>query len=58
MNMRHPSNISEEFLRIQDEFLSRETANKNLTSVEDISYHLVKSCCGKETLPLYLQMLL
>lgn len=37
MNMRRPSNISEEFLRIQDEFLSRETANKNLTSVEDIS---------------------
>nr|WP_292793155.1 protein-ADP-ribose hydrolase [Methanobrevibacter sp.] len=36
MNVRLPLNISEEFLEIQDEFLTAETLNKNLTSVEDI----------------------
>ena len=28
--------ISEEFLKVQDEFLTAETLNKNLTYVEDI----------------------
>lgn len=37
MNIRMPSNISEEFIKIQDEYLSNETSNKNLTSPEDIT---------------------
>lgn len=36
MNVRLPMEISEEFLNIQDEFLTGETLNKDLTSVDDI----------------------
>ena len=36
MNVRPPLEISEEFLKVQDEFLTAETSNKNLTYVEDI----------------------
>lgn len=36
MNIRPPRKISDEFLKIQDEFLRNETINKNLTSVSDI----------------------
>lgn len=36
MNVRPPLNISDEFIKVQDEFLSQETLNKNLTSPEDI----------------------
>lgn len=36
MNVRLPGNVSDEFLKIQDEFLRNETLNKQLTSVEDI----------------------
>lgn len=36
MNIRMPEKISDEFLEIQDAFLSDETSQKNLTSVEDI----------------------
>lgn len=36
MNVRLPGEISPEFLRIQDEFLTNETLEKNLTSAEDI----------------------
>lgn len=36
MNIRPPIEISDEFLKIQDEFLTNETLNKNLTSVSDI----------------------
>ena len=37
MNVRPPMKISDEFLKVQDEFLTSETLNKDLTSVEDIS---------------------
>ena len=37
MNVRPPLDVSDEFLHIQDEFLTNETLNKNLTSAEDIS---------------------
>ena len=36
MNVRMPLKISEEFLKVQDEFLTAETLDKDLTSVEDI----------------------
>lgn len=36
MNVRMPSKVSQEFLDIQDDFLTAETLNKKLTSVEDI----------------------
>lgn len=36
MNIRMPSKVSDEFLKVQDEFLTSETLNKDLTSVEDI----------------------
>ena len=36
MNVRLPGELSLEFLKVQDEFLSNETANKILTSPEDI----------------------
>ena len=36
MNIRMPSKVSDEFLKVQDEFLTAETLNRNLTSVEDI----------------------
>lgn len=36
MNVRLPMEISKEFLNIQDEFLTGETLNKDLTSVDDI----------------------
>ena len=36
MNVRPPMKISDEFLRIQDEFLTNETLNKDLTDVSDI----------------------
>ena len=37
MNIRMPSKVSDEFLKVQDDFLTNETLNKNLTSVEDIT---------------------
>ena len=37
MNVRPPSRVSDEFLEIQDEFLTTETLNKDLTSVEEIT---------------------
>ena len=37
MNIRPPLNVSEEFLQVQDEFLTSETLNKDLTSAEDIT---------------------
>ena len=37
MNVRPPLPISNEFIEVQDEFLTSETLNKNLTSVEDIT---------------------
>lgn len=36
MNVRPPLKISDEFLRVQDEFLTAETSNKTLTSPQDI----------------------
>ena len=36
MNVRPPLEISEEFLKVQDEFLTAETLSKDLTSVKDI----------------------
>lgn len=36
MNVRMPSKASDEFLKVQDDFLTNETLNKDLTSVEDI----------------------
>ena len=36
MNVRMPSKVSDEFLKVQDDFLTNETLNKDLTSVEDI----------------------
>ncbi len=36
MNVRLPNRISDEFLKIQDEFLTAETSAKNLTSPDDI----------------------
>ena len=36
MNVRMPSKVSDEFLKFQDEFLTAETKNKNLTSVDEI----------------------
>ena len=36
MNVRMPGEISDEFLKIQDEFLTDETLNKDLTAPEDI----------------------
>lgn len=36
MNVRMPSKLSDEFLKVQDDFLTNETLNKNLTSVDDI----------------------
>ena len=37
MNVRMPCEVSEEFLKVQDEYLTNETLNKTLTSVSDIS---------------------
>lgn len=37
MNIRAPARLSQEFLDVQDEFLTKETLSKKLTSVEDIS---------------------
>lgn len=36
MNIRMPGELSCEFLKVQDEFLTKETLDKDLTSVEDI----------------------
>ena len=36
VNVRMPLKISDEFLKVQDEFLTDETLSKNLTCVEDI----------------------
>ncbi len=36
MNIRMPSEVSEEFLNIQDDYLTNETLNKTLTSLNDI----------------------
>lgn len=36
MNVRMPLEISDEFLKVQDEFLTAETLSKNLTSPSDI----------------------
>ena len=36
MNIRPPQKVSDEFLKIQDDFLTNETLNKDLTSIEDI----------------------
>lgn len=37
VNLRPPLEASDEFLHVQDEFLTDETLNKNLTSAEEIS---------------------
>lgn len=37
MNVRSPKPISSEFLRIQDEYLSEETAGKGITDINDLS---------------------
>lgn len=37
MNVRMPLKISDEFIKVQDEFLTYETLNKDLTSLEEIS---------------------
>ena len=37
MNVRPPLKISDEFLKVQDEFLSAETSTKTLTSPQDIN---------------------
>ena len=37
MNVRLPSKLSDEFLEVQDEFLTSETLNKTLTSVDEIA---------------------
>lgn len=36
MNVRMPSEVSDEFLKVQDEYLTNETLNKTLTSPDDI----------------------
>ena len=36
MNVRPPREVSEEFLKVQDDFLTNETLSKDLTLVEDI----------------------
>ena len=36
MNVRLPMDISDEFLKVQDEFLAAETSHKGLTSPADI----------------------
>lgn len=36
MNVRMPSDVSDEFLKVQDDFLTSETLGRNLTSPEDI----------------------
>lgn len=36
MNVRPPRKVSDEFLQVQDEFLTNETLNKKLTSVDEI----------------------
>ena len=36
MNVRMPSKVSDEFLKVQDDFLTNETLSKKLTSVGDI----------------------
>ena len=36
MNIRPPQKVSDEFLKVQDDFLTNETLNKDLTSIEDI----------------------
>ena len=37
MNIRPPHKISKDFLKVQDEFLTQETLNKNLTCPQDIT---------------------
>ena len=37
MNIRIPSELSDEFLKVQDDFLTQETLNKDLTSIDDIN---------------------
>ncbi|WP_407377179.1 protein-ADP-ribose hydrolase [Methanobrevibacter sp.] len=37
MNIRTPGKLSQEFLDVQDNFLTQETLKKNLTTVEDIT---------------------
>lgn len=37
MNVRMPSEVSKDFLKVQDEYLTNETLNKTLTSASDIS---------------------
>lgn len=36
MNIRMPEEVSDEFLKVQDEFLTAETLSKDLTGIEDI----------------------
>ena len=36
MNVRMPHEVSDEFLKVQNEFLTQETLSKNLTSVDEI----------------------
>ena len=44
MNVRLPSKISEEFLKVQDDFLTAETLSKDLTSVDDLGEVKGKLC--------------
>ena len=37
MNIRIPSELSDEFLKVQDDFLTQETLNKDLTSIDGIN---------------------
>ena len=37
MNVRMPLKVSDEFIKVQDDFLTAETLSKDLTSVEDIN---------------------
>lgn len=37
MNIRSPNNISEEYLKIEDEYLQERLKNKKLTSIDDIN---------------------
>ena len=37
-NIRMPKEISEDFLRIQDEYLKEETSRKGITNIADARY--------------------
>ena len=53
MNVRMPKPASEEFLKVQDEYLKERNAERGITDIADLkSFHRMKECTsGREISP-------